>query len=40
MRNLQKGTATLLEIEDIRLNVPAEELPLRIFTATHMEQSE
>jgi hypothetical protein len=40
MRHHQKGTATILRIEEIRLNVPKEELPLRMFTATHMEQSE
>jgi len=37
MENLQKGTKTRLEVIEHRLNVPAEELPEEMFTATWME---
>ena len=39
MRNLKKGTSTILEIQEYRLNVPLDEIPEETFTAAFMERN-
>ncbi|MEC7985232.1 MAG: outer membrane lipoprotein-sorting protein [Myxococcota bacterium] len=40
MENHKKGTQTILEITEIRLNVPPEELPLDMFSPAYMEEND
>jgi hypothetical protein len=39
MENLQKGSSTLLEVTAYRLDVPAEELPDRLFDSTRQAEN-
>ena len=39
MENLQRGTQTILEVEQYRLNVPAAEIPDETFTAEYMKRN-
>ena len=39
MENLKKGTSTLLMVTDYRLDVPAEELPDRLFDSARLAEN-
>jgi len=39
MKNLEKGTSTRLEVGDLRVNVPVEEIPDEMFTSAWLEQN-
>jgi hypothetical protein len=39
MENLKKGSSTLLEVTDYRLDVPAEELPDRLFDSARLVEN-
>jgi outer membrane lipoprotein-sorting protein len=39
MTNLEKGTSTRLEVGDVRVNVPVEEIPDDMFTSAWLEQN-
>ncbi len=39
MKDLKRGTQTRIELRDVRVNVPDEELPDEMFTAAYLEQN-
>ena len=40
MKHKKKGSQTILEIQDIRLNVAPQEIPLHIFSPSYMEEND